>query len=216
MVDEAEIGRLLDIIEGRCPVQSTAPQQTAAVVNRERDGLAEPKPCAACWRRTWMKCTATNQSTPGRCGDVAAPAAGVSDDDGAPQVTSVLVVGYSSAPEGRAALSRAIDEARIRNSKLIVVHASGRGDCRSPGGARRHWHSARSSRASRAMEPAEELISAAETEGADFIIIGLRRRSPVGKLLLEAMRSGFFLTRRVRCLRSRPIRTPDQSAAFSI
>ena len=56
-----------DAIGGTC--------ETAAVVNRERDGPREPKPCAACWRRTWMKCTATNQSTPGRCGDVATPAA---------------------------------------------------------------------------------------------------------------------------------------------
>ena len=92
-----------------------------------------------------------------------APAAGVSDDDGAPQVTSVLVVGYSSAPEGRAALSRAIGEARIRNSKLIVVHASRTRRLPVSGGARRHWHSAHDPGASRAMEPAEELINAAET-----------------------------------------------------
>ncbi|MDF2746257.1 MAG: hypothetical protein K0S98_541, partial [Propionibacteriaceae bacterium] len=36
----------------------------------------------------------------------ATPAAGVSGDGGAPLATSVIVVGYSSAPEGRAALSR--------------------------------------------------------------------------------------------------------------
>ena len=34
------------------------------------------------------------------------------------------------------------------------------------------------------LDPAEELISAADAASADFIIIGLRRRSPVGKLLL--------------------------------
>jgi nucleotide-binding universal stress UspA family protein len=35
-----------------------------------------------------------------------------------------------------------------------------------------------------AQDSAEELIRTAETTGADFIVIGLRRRSPVGKLLL--------------------------------
>ena len=35
-----------------------------------------------------------------------------------------------------------------------------------------------------AHDSAEELISTAETTDADFIVIGLRRRSPVGKLLL--------------------------------
>jgi nucleotide-binding universal stress UspA family protein len=112
-------------------------------------------------------------------------AAGVSDDGGASQVTSVIVVGYSSAPEGRAALSRAIDEARIRNSELVVVHASP--DAES---AALHAELAATGIPHRirepegVMEPAEELINAAETEGADFIVIGLRRRSPVGKLLL--------------------------------
>ena len=37
----------------------------------------------------------------------------------------------------------------------------------------------------RGFEPAEDLISIAEANGAeDLIVIGLRRRSPVGKLIL--------------------------------
>jgi nucleotide-binding universal stress UspA family protein len=35
-----------------------------------------------------------------------------------------------------------------------------------------------------AQDAAAELISTAEATAADFIVIGLRRRSPVGKLLL--------------------------------
>ena len=115
----------------------------------------------------------------------AAPAAGVSDDSGASLVTSVIVVGYSSAPEGRAALSRALEEARIRNSKLVVVHASPDEEIaalRAELAATGIPHSIRTGDA--AIEPAEQLINAAESEGADFIVIGLRRRSPVGKLLL--------------------------------
>lgn len=115
-----------------------------------------------------------------------APAAdGVADDGGALQVTSVIVVGYSSAPEGRAALSRALDEARIRNSKLVIVHASPHEEIAALSvelAATGIPHSIREPDGT--MEPAEELISAAEAEDADFIVIGLRRRSPVGKLLL--------------------------------
>ena len=115
----------------------------------------------------------------------ATPAAGVSGDGGAPLATSVIVVGYSSAPEGRAALSRALDEARIRNSKLVVVHASPDEELaalKAELAATGIPHSIRAGDAG--IEPAEQLINVAESEGADFIIIGLRRRSPVGKRLL--------------------------------
>ena len=36
----------------------------------------------------------------------------------------------------------------------------------------------------RGLEPAEDIIAVAEEVSADFIVIGLRRRSPVGKLIL--------------------------------
>ncbi len=36
----------------------------------------------------------------------------------------------------------------------------------------------------RGFEPAEDLISIAEASGAELIVIGLRRRTPVGKLIL--------------------------------
>ena len=36
----------------------------------------------------------------------------------------------------------------------------------------------------RGEEVSEDLISVAEESGADFIVIGLRRRTPVGKLIM--------------------------------
>ena len=36
----------------------------------------------------------------------------------------------------------------------------------------------------RGLEPAEDLIAIAEDINADLIVIGLRRRTPVGKLIL--------------------------------
>jgi nucleotide-binding universal stress UspA family protein len=98
---------------------------------------------------------------------------------------STIVVGYSSKPEGRAALTRAISEAGLRHSQLIVVHTSPteevaalKAQLESSGVA----HVVR--KAPDALDPAEELITTADVSSAEFIVIGLRRRSPVGKLLL--------------------------------
>ncbi|MFZ2501471.1 MAG: universal stress protein [Nocardioides sp.] len=109
-----------------------------------------------------------------------------------------VVVGYVPKAEGEAALTKAIDEAKLRGSKLVVV-SSHRGG--------QEFDADASARAEsemvvvkdrldasgiefdlrqlvRGFEPAEDLISIAEANGADLIVIGLRRRSPVGKLIL--------------------------------
>ena len=109
-----------------------------------------------------------------------------------------VVVGYVPKPEGNAALDRAIDEARLRGSKLVVVN-SHRGGQEFDGDAARKAEQdmdavrARLDEAGvsydlrqlvRGFEPAEDLISIAEANDAELIVIGLRRRSPVGKLIL--------------------------------
>jgi nucleotide-binding universal stress UspA family protein len=109
-----------------------------------------------------------------------------------------VVVGYVPKPEGEAALDRAIDEAKLRGSKLVVVN-SHRGGQEFDGDAARRAESdmeavrARLDEAGvsydlrqlvRGFEPAEDLISIAEASSAELIVIGLRRRSPVGKLIL--------------------------------
>ncbi len=103
----------------------------------------------------------------------------------APGAGSVIVVGYSAKPEGRAALRRAIDEARLRSSRLIVVHTSPDAEV-----AQLTAELATSgvpyevAAPTDDLDPAEELIANADRTDAEFIVIGLRRRSPVGKLLL--------------------------------
>lgn len=97
----------------------------------------------------------------------------------------MIVVGYSAKPEGKAALDRAVDEAELRSARLVVVHTSPDAEVDEltqrldaagvPYEVRQ---------APDVLDPAEELISVANTTDADFIVIGLRRRSPVGKLLL--------------------------------
>ena len=98
---------------------------------------------------------------------------------------SVIVVGYSARAEGRAALQRALSEARLRGSSLLVVHTAPEAELSelqeqlAATGVPHQVQAARDS-----LDPADELLRAAETSSAEFIVIGLRRRSPVGKLLL--------------------------------
>lgn len=107
------------------------------------------------------------------------------DGSGGSDAGSVIVVGYSAKTEGRAALSRAIEEAKLRSARLIVVHTSPDHEV-----AELNAQLASAGVAyevavpSDELDPAEELIAAADRTGALFIVIGLRRRSPVGKLLL--------------------------------
>ncbi len=109
-----------------------------------------------------------------------------------------IVVGFLSSPEGRVALTRAVSEAKLRNAELRVVHSIRGGErdqteqmfhereefgqlkaqLDESGVAYRLVEYARSN------APADDLLQAAEDERADLIVIGIRRRSPVGKLIL--------------------------------
>jgi nucleotide-binding universal stress UspA family protein len=109
-----------------------------------------------------------------------------------------VVVGYVPKPEGEAALARAIDEARLRDAKLVVVSSHRGGtefDNNASTQADREMDAVKKKlegagvpfevrQLVRGFEPAEDLISIAEANDADLIVIGLRRRSPVGKLIL--------------------------------
>jgi nucleotide-binding universal stress UspA family protein len=110
----------------------------------------------------------------------------------------VVVVGYVPKPEGEAAVERGIAEARLRGADLVVVNSHRGGgefdeaeSTRSAGELTALEAKLDSSGLSydvrqlvRGFEPAEDLIGVAEDTGADLIVIGLRRRTPVGKLIL--------------------------------
>ncbi|MBA2559257.1 MAG: universal stress protein [Propionibacteriales bacterium] len=110
----------------------------------------------------------------------------------------VIVVGYVPKPEGHAALRLSAVEANLRGSSLLVVnsHRGGRefdsddavesesqlNELRAELDASGVKHEVR--QLVRGLDPAEDLINVAEEVSAELIIIGLRRRSPVGKLIL--------------------------------
>jgi nucleotide-binding universal stress UspA family protein len=109
-----------------------------------------------------------------------------------------VVVGYVPKPEGEAALQTAIAEARLRGASLVVVNSHRGGADFDQDAATQNDREMSAVRTVlddsgvpyeirqlvRGFEPAEDLISIAQTSRAELIVIGLRRRSPVGKLIL--------------------------------
>jgi nucleotide-binding universal stress UspA family protein len=117
-----------------------------------------------------------------------------------------VVVGWIDSPEGQAAIEAAVEETRRRNGRLIVVHSAKGGDDDAATVMRvRDRLSELEARLIsegvavtirdfvRGKEPAEDLIEVAEKEDAALIVIGLRRRSPVGKLLMGSNAQNILL-----------------------
>ena len=109
-----------------------------------------------------------------------------------------ILVGYVKTPEGTAALRRAAAEARLREAKLVVLHSM-RGGTRDEGEEVLTYREALEQvnadlggqgidfevrELVRGNTPAEDLVAFSHEEDVDLIVIGLRRRSPVGKLVL--------------------------------
>ena len=108
----------------------------------------------------------------------------------------VIVVGFVPSPQGRAALRAAIEEARRRDARLHVVNAStaeayvdnGLADDEQLDALRQELARTGIDHAVEQnvgrMDPAEEIVEAAERLAAHLVVIGIRRRTPVGKLLM--------------------------------
>jgi nucleotide-binding universal stress UspA family protein len=109
-----------------------------------------------------------------------------------------VVVGYVPKPEGEAAVDQGIAEAKLRGATLIVVNSHRGGREYDDSASTRSEQDLTALEAKlkasgltydvrqlvRGFEPAEDLIGIAEDSGAELIVIGLRRRTPVGKLIL--------------------------------
>lgn len=107
-----------------------------------------------------------------------------------------IVVGYTPSPAGRAALLAGAGVARERGRPLVVVNSS-RGDALADPGyaqpADLAWARTTLEEAGvdfslrqevRGREAAEEILTVLDEVGAELCVIGLRRRTAVGKLLM--------------------------------
>jgi nucleotide-binding universal stress UspA family protein len=108
-----------------------------------------------------------------------------------------IVVGYRRTPEGVAALRHAVEEAAARGDDLAVVHVYERGeDSGRPGpsleqdldSVRRLLDEAgvpgRVVEEPVGVSVVDRMLGLVEETSARMLVIGIRRRSPVGKLLL--------------------------------
>ena len=109
-----------------------------------------------------------------------------------------ILVGYIPTREGRAALRKAAAVCELRRTDLLVIHSTKNGKEYDPDevirfetvldGVRRRLLegglTVEVQQLAHGNEPAEDLIEVAESSSAEMIVIGLRRRTPVGKLIL--------------------------------
>jgi len=122
-------------------------------------------------------------------------------------VSGTIVVGFVDSNEGRAATEAAVDEALLRQAQLVLV-SSARGGGHEDGQELQAMSAAveevRADIASRGVDvdvrefvrgndPADDVLTVAQEKDAILIVIGVRRRSPVGKLLLGSNSQGILL-----------------------
>ncbi len=117
-----------------------------------------------------------------------------------------ILVAYVARPEGQAALDKGIEIAKRRNERLVVVNAS-------PGGSkedsamidvqeservekllRTAGIDAEFKQFVRGKSAVEEIDALVESLQASVLIIGLRKRSPVGKLIMGSVAQELLLT----------------------
>lgn len=123
-----------------------------------------------------------------------------------------IVVGYVPTPEGEAALAAAITEATRRGEPLHVVNTA-RGDAlddpRYASEDRLDAVRAQLDQAGvqyeikqyvRGQEASEEIVDAADRLQASLIVIGLRRRTPTGKLITGSQAQRILLDANVPVL----------------
>jgi nucleotide-binding universal stress UspA family protein len=121
-------------------------------------------------------------------------------------VPMTILAAYQQTPEGQAAVSRAVIEARLRSTDLIVLtapaHAGGEPVHAVPeaAGDEAAGITVDIRPAVRGDDLANEIIDLASELDADMIVIGLRRRSPVGKLFLGSAAQDVLLNASVPVL----------------
>jgi nucleotide-binding universal stress UspA family protein len=116
----------------------------------------------------------------------------------------MIVVGYSADPYGRAALEHGIEEAKLRGTTLKVINSTTGDAYVDPRFARPgEVHDVEKRLAGCGVQfeltqpvgvdTAEELLKAMDGADAELLVIGIRHRTPVGKLLLGSVSQQLLL-----------------------
>jgi|SRR5690625_1898973 len=135
-----------------------------------------------------------------------------------------VVVGYLATPEGEAALETGMAEARRREARVVVVISRR---------ARQEQHTDVDTeldalrdrlddadvayevrQLGRGNDVAADLVQTAVETDAELIVIGLRRRSPVGKLILGSNAQRILLDAHCPVLAVKPEQSTGEGSRF--
>ena len=117
-----------------------------------------------------------------------------------------VLVAYVPRPEGQAALDKGIEIAKRRNERLVVVNASPGGPKEDPAFAdvqdyervqlllENSGVNAELKQYVRGKNAVEEIEALVESLQVSVLIIGLRKRSPVGKLIMGSVAQELLLS----------------------
>ncbi len=117
-----------------------------------------------------------------------------------------ILVAYVSRPEGQAALDMAIEMSKERNEPLLVVNASPGGQQEDPSLTlayeveqiealiAKQGINGEFKQFVRGKSAVEEINDLVETSNISLVIIGLRKRTAVGKLILGSVAQEILMT----------------------
>ncbi len=127
-----------------------------------------------------------------------------------------ILIGYVPTPEGEAALEHGLAEAATRGTDVVILNSPRRGATVDANlldadqasklveRAAEQGVTARVDQATRGSDIVETFEALVATSGADLVVIGLRHRSPVGKLVMGSDAQRLLLELSVPILAVKP------------
>jgi nucleotide-binding universal stress UspA family protein len=127
-----------------------------------------------------------------------------------------VLIGYVPTPVGDAALAAGLAEAAIRHTDVVILNSPRRGATVDPdllgdeaeakllASASKQGVRARVDHAAHGSDIVATFESLVESTGADLVVLGLRHRSPVGKLVMGSDAQRLLLELAVPILAVKP------------
>jgi len=127
---------------------------------------------------------------------------------------TTILLAYAPSATSEAALEFAVAEARLREASLLVLASERHADPRKARGVKDHRPLAERLAETgldvelrtvpRRAQPADDILAAIEEKGAELVVIGMRRRTSIGKLVLGSVSQRVLKESRVPVVMVKP------------